>query len=88
MLPQWLWSVALHHGEAADPDLLEWIKDLLDYVFNLGPWTVVAVLALIIMLIPISIVVFYLLQQRRHPTHVAGLPAKETHEDRTKEHDI
>ena len=88
MLPQWLWSVALHHGEAADPDLLEWIKDRLDHVFNLGPWSAVTILALIIMLIPISIVVYYLLQQRRHPTFVASLPADETHEDQTKDHDI
>ena len=68
MLPKWLWSVAAHHGETADPDLLEWIKDRLDNIFNLGPWTAVAVLALIIVLIPLSIIVIYLIQQRRHTT--------------------
>ena len=57
----WLWSIAAHHGEAADPELLEWIKDRLDQIFNLGPWTVVAVLALIILLIPSSIIIFYLI---------------------------
>ena len=65
MFPKWLWSVATHHGEAVDPDLLEWIKDRLDHIFNLGPWTAVAVLALIILLIPSSIIIFYLIQQRR-----------------------
>ncbi len=68
MLPTWLWSIATHHSEAVDPDLLEWIKDRLDHIFNLGPWTAVAALALIILLIPLSIVIFYLIQQRRHTT--------------------
>jgi len=66
-LPTWLWSIAAHHGEAADPDLLEWIKDRLDHVLDLGPWTAVAVLAVIILMIPLSIIIFYLVQQRRHP---------------------
>ena len=67
MLPTWLWSVAIHHSEAVDTDLLKWIKDRLDHIFNLGPWTAVAVLALIILLIPSSIIIFYLIQQCRHP---------------------
>ncbi len=77
MLPMWLWSVAAHHGEAADPDLLEWIKDRLDHIFNLGPWTAVAALALIILLIPLSIIVVYLIQQRRHPTSQPTSPERE-----------
>ncbi len=77
MLPTWLWSIAAHHGEAVDPDLLEWIKDRLDHVFNLGPWTAVAVLALIILLIPSSIIIFYLIQQRRHATVQPTLPEGE-----------
>ena len=58
-------SVAGHHGEAADPDLLEWIKGFLDHAFDLGPWTVVAILGLLIVSIPVGISAFYLLQQRR-----------------------
>ena len=58
-------SVSGHHGEAADPDLLEWIKGFLDHAFDLGPWTVVAVLGLLIVSIPLGISAFYLLQQRR-----------------------
>ena len=58
-------SVAGHHGEAADPDLLEWIKGFLDHAFDPGAWTVVAVLGLLIVSIPVGISAFYLLQQRR-----------------------
>lgn len=58
-------SVAGHHDEAADPDLLEWIKGFLDHALDLGPWTVVAVLGLLIVSIPVGISAFYLLQQRR-----------------------
>ena len=68
MLPIWLWSIATHHSEAVDPELLEWIKDRLDHIFNLGPWTAVAALALIILLIPFSIIIFYVIQQRRQAT--------------------
>lgn len=59
-------SIALHHSEPADPDLLEWIKGFLDHLFHLGPWTAVAVLALLILMIPVAIVTVYLVQQRRH----------------------
>ena len=69
--------MAIHHGEAADPDLLEWIKDRLDHVFNLGPWTAVAILAFIIVLIPFSIIVFYLIQQRRHGSSQPAAPESE-----------
>ena len=58
-------SVSGHHGEVADPDLLEWIKGFLDHVFDLGPWTVVAALGLLIVSIPLGISGFYLFQQRR-----------------------
>ncbi len=58
-------SVARHHGEAADPVLLEWIKATLDQILNLGPWTLVALLGSLILLMPLGLVVFYLFQQRR-----------------------
>ena len=58
-------SVARHHSEPADPDLLEWIKGFLDHLFHLGPWTIVAVLALVILLMPVAIITVYLVQQRR-----------------------
>ena len=72
------WSVATHHGEPADPDLIEWIKARLDHIFGVGPWVVVAALALLILLIPLSSMAIYLLQQRRHSG--ADPPAQE-HEE-------
>ena len=77
MLPMWLWSIATHHSEAVDPELLEWIKDRLDHILNLGPWTAVAALALIILLIPLSIIIFYLIQQRRQAAAQRTLPEAE-----------
>ena len=65
--PSILWSTLAHHSEAADPNLLEWIKDRLDHILNLGPWTIVAALALLILLIPVSVVAMYWIQQRRRP---------------------
>ena len=62
---QIIWSVAAHHSEAVDPDLITWLKDRLDHLLGLGPWTVVAGLSIIIMLIPASIIGLYLMQQRR-----------------------
>ena len=65
MLQMILWSVTRHHSEAADPDLLDWIKDRLDHLLGLGPWTVVALVGLLMLLIPISVVVLYLVQRRQ-----------------------
>ncbi|MFQ6027440.1 MAG: hypothetical protein ACE5Q6_08105 [Dehalococcoidia bacterium] len=58
-------SASRHHGESADPALLEWIKGTLDHMLNLGPWTVVVFLGLFIALLPLGLVGFYLWQQRR-----------------------
>jgi hypothetical protein len=62
------WSVLntalAHHGEAADPTLLKWIKDVLDHLLGLGPWAVIIVLGLIIVLLPVGLVTFYLWQLR------------------------
>lgn len=69
-----LLSAAGHHGEAADPDLLEWIKGFLDHAFDPGAWTVVAILGLLIVSIPIGITVFYLWQQGRRPGRDAQKP--------------
>ena len=57
-------AVTAHHGEA-DPRLLAWIKDLLDQLIGLGPWTVVVLIGLLILAMPIGLLVFYLVQQRR-----------------------
>ncbi len=65
MLKLILWSIVAHHSEAADPDLLEWIKSRLDHLLRLDAWAVVAMLGLILLLIPISVVTLYLVQRRR-----------------------
>ena len=70
-------SIATHHSEPADPDLLEWIKGLLDHIFNFGPWTIVVVLALLIVLMPLAIIGVYLLQQRRQSGARTNLPKQE-----------
>ena len=54
-----------HQGEGADPALLEWIKDTLDHLLGLGPWSVIISLALIIISLPLLIMVFYTLQLRK-----------------------
>jgi hypothetical protein len=59
-----LGSVASHHGDAADPELLIWIKDRLDELANLGPWLVVALIGLVIVAIPVVLVVGYFSQGR------------------------
>ena len=67
-------TVGAHHGEA-DPTLLAWIKDLLDQLIGLEPWTVVVMIGLLILSMPVGLAVFYLIQQRRavsntrHPRH-------------------
>jgi hypothetical protein len=59
-----LLSVASHHGEA-DPALLEWIKGALDRLIGPGPWVVVTLLGLLILMIPLGVIGFYLAQQRQ-----------------------
>lgn len=73
-----LWSIAAHHADAADPDLLEWIKDRLDHLINLDAWVVVVVLALILLSIPVSVVTLYLVQRRRY-----GIDPRRSPEDRS-----
>ena len=58
-------SVLGHHGEAADPELLAWIKQLLDQVLGWADWIVVAVVGLALVAFPIGLVWFYLRQTRR-----------------------
>jgi len=77
MLPIVLGWVGSHQGEA-DPDLLAWIKSQLDYLFGIGPWAIVALLGLLVLAIPLSIVLFYLTQHRRagsSPRQPTGRPS-------------
>ncbi|MDA1128093.1 MAG: hypothetical protein O2913_05265 [Chloroflexi bacterium] len=57
--------ILAHSGDAADPELIHWIKERLDQIFGPGPWAVVAVMGLAIFAIPVFVVVVYLLQAKR-----------------------
>ncbi len=57
-------SVPGHHGEAADPELLAWIKQLLDQVLGSADWLVVAMVGLALVAFPIGLVWFYIAQIR------------------------
>jgi len=62
-----IWLSALgHHGEPADPALLEWIGHRLDELISFGPLTVVIVLGLVIVGMPAALVAWYWLVRRRH----------------------
>jgi hypothetical protein len=63
-LPYLLLSAAGHHDEIPDPAFLEWIKAQLDHVITLEPWVIVVILGLVVVSIPVSVVSFYLYQQR------------------------
>ena len=68
MLPAILWTVLGHHGEAADPTLMLWVKHRLDQLLDLGPWTVVGLLGLLLLAMPVALVAFYLTQRRHMPS--------------------
>ncbi|MBI4305556.1 MAG: hypothetical protein HY678_04480 [Chloroflexi bacterium] len=61
MLP----SVLGHHGEPADPTLLEWIGDRLRDLISFGPVTVALALGIVILAIPAALLAWYFLQRRR-----------------------
>ncbi len=56
-------SLATHHGES-DPELMLWIKHLLDQIFGLGPWAVVLALGALMVGLPLAVAVAYLLQRK------------------------
>ncbi len=55
----------LHQGDAADPELIHWLKDRMDEIFGLSPWVMVGATAGIVIAIPLGIGLFYYCQQRR-----------------------
>lgn len=68
--------ILAHQSDAADPELIHWIKERLDQIFGSGPWAVVAVMGLVIVAIPVFVVVVYLLQAKRRSA--AAPPNQET----------
>ena len=57
--------ILAHSGDAADPELLHWIKERLDQLFGSSPWVLVIVMGAIIFAIPIFVIVVYLIQSGR-----------------------
>jgi hypothetical protein len=57
--------ILAHQGDAADPELLRWIKIQLDHIFGSGPWAVVAIMGVVIFAMPVFIIVVYLMQAKR-----------------------
>lgn len=49
-------SVLMHHSEAVDSTLAQWINDLLNDLLGWGPWTFVIVLGIAIVLIPLWLI--------------------------------
>ena len=58
----------LHQGDAADPELIHWLKDRMDEILGVGPWGMVAAMGAVVIAIPAAIGLFYLYQQRRSGT--------------------
>ena len=58
-------SVPGHHGEAADPELLAWIKQLLDHVLGSAVWVIAVMVGLALVAYPIGLVLLYIRQMRR-----------------------
>ena len=60
--------ILLHQGDAADPELIHWLKERMDEIFGVGPWAMVGATAAIVVAIPVAIGIFYFYQQRRGGT--------------------
>ena len=58
--------ILAHSGDAADPELLHWIKERLDQLFGSSPWVLVIIMGAIIFAIPILVIVVYLMQGGRN----------------------
>ena len=59
-----LLSVLAHHGEPGDPQLLEWIMHQLNTMLGVGPAAMAIGLGILIVVIPATIVAFFLLKAR------------------------
>ena len=58
-------SVLRHHGEPADPTLLEWIGHRIDELVGVGPLALVIILGVAIVAMPAGLLAWYLLARRR-----------------------
>ena len=78
--------ILAHQGDAADPELLRWIKVQLDHIFGSGPWAVVAIMGFVILAIPIFVGAVYLMQanQRAAAETIDSEPIQQ--DDQEQEH--
>ena len=58
-------SIAAHHGEAADPDLMDWIMHRIDTLVGLDAGLIVVILVVVIVLIPVGVLGLYALHRRK-----------------------
>lgn len=61
-----LLRTALHHSEAIDPTLIEWIRHEIDDITGLEPTSIVAILGAVLLAFPIWLAISAARRQRRH----------------------
>lgn len=50
-----VFGYVLHHSEAIDPTLAEWIRHKIDDILGLDPGTIVAILGVVILAFPLGL---------------------------------
>ena len=83
MMASMISFILAHQGDAADPELLRWIKLQLDHIFGSGPWLVVSIMGFVILSIPLLIIVVYLMQAKRRAA-VAGMNKRGQEQERVR----
>lgn len=58
-------SVLAHHSEPTDPVLLRWLTDLIETIFGTGPAVYVAVIGVVVLAIPVSVLLLAARARRR-----------------------
>ena len=58
-------GTALHHAEAIDPTLIDWIRHEIDDITGLDPGTIVAILGTVILAFPVWLGISAVRRQRR-----------------------
>ena len=51
-----LFKVLLHHTETVDPELVAWIRHLIEDVIGVGPWLLVIVIGAVLVAIPLWVI--------------------------------
>ena len=57
-------SYLLHHSEAIDPTLIDWIRHEIDAIVGLDPVTIVAILGVAIVAFPVGLMLMVRRQRR------------------------